>query len=146
MSDEMRRWFDATVDGLAAAHDRGEPLWRFTEPKPAKTPGEPPAPPAGPVYFVTDSGCASACLDAADLWGALGAIQVGQETSADTLYMDVRPDTLPSGLSRIIVPMKVYRGRTRGSNEPLRPAHPYPGDLRDTGALAEWIAALPENR
>lgn len=146
MSDEMRQWFDATVVGITAAHDRGEPLWRFTDPEPAKTPGEPPAPPAGPVYFVTDSGCGSACLDAADLWSALGAIQVGQETSADTLYMDVRLDRLPSGLARIAVPMKVYRGRTRGSNEPLRPVHPYPGDLRDTDALAEWIAALPENR
>lgn len=146
-SDDMKRWIDATVSGVTAAHDRGEPLWRSVEPADlAKTPGEPPAPPAGPVYFVTDSGCASACLDAADLWKALGAIQVGQETSADTLYMDVRQDVLPSGLTRIAVPMKVYRGRTRGSNEPLRPVHPYPGDLRDTGALAQWIATLPENR
>ena len=145
-SDAMKRWIDATVNGVTAAHDRGEPLWRFTDPEPAKTPGKPPAPPAGPVYFITDSGCASACLDAADLWKGLGAIQVGQETSADTLYMDVRQDKLPSGLARIAVPMKVYRGRERGSNEPLHPVHPYPGDLRDTGALAEWIATLPENR
>src|SRR3546814_7509483 len=83
----MKRWIDATVNGVTAAHDRGEPLWRFTDPEPAKTPGKPPAPPAGPVYFITDSGCASACLDAADLWKGLGATQVGQETSADTLYM-----------------------------------------------------------
>lgn len=145
-SDAMKHWIDTTVNGVTAAHDRGEPLWRFAEAEPAKTPGEPPAPPAGPVYFITDSGCASACLDAADLWKALGAIQVGQETSADTLYMDVRQDVLPSRLTRIAVPMKVYRGRERGSNEPLRPVHPYPGDLRDTDALAKWIAALPENR
>src|SRR3546814_17654673 len=62
-----------------------------------QTPGPPPAPPKGPVYFVTNGSCASACLDAADLWKELGAIQIGQETSADTLYMDVRQDVLPSG-------------------------------------------------
>src|SRR3546814_12288574 len=80
----------------------------------------------GPVYFVTNGSCASACLDAADLWKELGAIQIGQETSADTLYMDVRQDVLTSGLAGVSIPMKVYRGRARGSNEPLRPVHPYP--------------------
>ena len=97
-------------------------------------------------YLFLGSPRTIACLDAADLWKALGAIQVGRETSADTLYMDVRQDVLPSGLTRIAVPMKIYRGRTRGSNEPLRPVHSYPGDLRDTDALAGWIAALPESR
>ncbi len=143
-SAAMKQWIDTTVEGISAAHERGEPLWRFAEEDAAATPGEPPAPPAGPVYFVTDGGCASACLDAADLWQALGAIHVGHETSADSLYMDIRQRILPSGLSRIAVPMKVYRGRERGSNEPLRPVHVYPGDLRDTGALAKWIAALTE--
>ena len=143
-SAAMKQWIDTTVEGISAAHERGEPLWRFAEEDAAATPGEPPAPPAGPVYFVTDGGCASACLDAADLWKALGAIHVGHETSADSLYMDIRQRILPSGLSRIAVPMKVYRGRERGSNEPLRPVHVYPGDLRDTGALAKWIAALTE--
>lgn len=143
-SAEMLGWIDATVNGVAAAHARGEALWRFADPAPAKTPGKPPAPPAGPVYFITDGACASACLDAADLWNALGAIQVGQETSADTLYIDVRVDPLPSGLANIAVPMKVYRGRERGSNEPLRPVHAFAGDMRDTDALAHWIATLPE--
>jgi len=145
-SAEMLGWIDATVNGVAGAQARGEQLWRFADPAPTRTPGEPPAPPAGPVYFITDGACASACLDAADLWKALGAIQVGQETSADTLYIDVRVDPLPSGLAKVAVPMKVYRGRERGSNEPLRPVHVFAGDMRDTGALARWIAALPENR
>lgn len=145
-SAEMLGWIDATVEGVAGAHARGEALWRFADPALAKTPGEPPAAPTGPVYFITDGACASACLDAADLWKALGAIQVGQETSADTLYIDVRVDPLPSGLANIAVPMKVYRGRERGSNEPLRSVHVFAGDMRDTGALARWIAALPEKR
>ena len=146
-SDAVKRWFETTLAGISAAHDRGEPFWREPdEEEQPRTPGAPPAPPAGTVYFVTDSGCASACLDAADLWLALGAIQVGQETSADTLYMDVRQDDLPSGLAAMAVPMKVYGGRARASNEPLRPTYAYPGNLRDTDALEAWIAALPANR
>lgn len=53
---------------------------------------------AGPVYLVTDYSCMSACLDAVDLWLALGAVHLSQETSADTLYMDIRHAKLPSGL------------------------------------------------
>ncbi|HVI97750.1 MAG TPA: S41 family peptidase [Sphingomonas sp.] len=145
-SADMKRWIDETVMGITAAHAKGDALWHQAASESEKTPGTPPAPPRGPVYFVTNGSCASACLDAADLWKELGAIQVGRETSADTLYMDIRRDPLPSGLGRVSIPMKVYRGRTRGSNEPLRPVHPYPGDLRDTVALEAWIARLPEKR
>jgi len=144
LSPEARAWFDRTIAGMTAAHARGEPLWRDTEDQEPAVAGTPPTPPKGPVYFITDAGCGSACLDAADLWRALGAIQIGQETSADTLYMDVRQDVLPSGATRMSVPMKVYRGRKRGSNVPLDPVHAFPGDLRDTAALEAWIATLPE--
>jgi hypothetical protein len=146
LSPEARTWFDRTIAGMTAAHAKGDPLWRDTEDQEPAVPGDAPAPPRGPVYFITDAGCGSACLDAADLWRALGAIQIGQETSADTLYMDVRQDVLPSGATRISVPMKVYRGRKRGSNVPLDPVHAFPGDLRDTAALEAWIATLPERR
>lgn len=146
LSPEARKWFDRTIAGMQAAHAKGEKLWRDPEDKEPPVPGDPPAPPRGPVYFVTDSGCGSACLDAADLWAALGAIQIGQQTSADTLYMDVRQDVLPSGVARLSVPMKVYRGRKRGSNVPLDPVHVFPGNLRDTPALEAWVATLPERR
>src|SRR3546814_4369683 len=102
-------------------------LWHQAATEGDQTPGPPPAPPKGPVYFVTNGSCASACLDAADLWKELGAIQIGQETSADTLYMDVRQDVLPSGLAGVLIPMKFYRGSSRGFSEPLRLVLPYPG-------------------
>jgi hypothetical protein len=92
-----------------------------------------------PVLVITDPGCGSACLDAADLWLALGAVHVGQETSADTIYMDARKDALPSGIGRAIVPMKVYRGRKRGSNVPLTPAYVYRDSLADTQRLEVWV-------
>jgi hypothetical protein len=82
-------------------------------------------------------------LDAVDLWKAAGAIQVGRETSADTVYMDVREADLPSGLAQLAIPMKVWRGRQRGNNEPQRPAHVFDGDMTDTRALQAWIRTLP---
>lgn len=91
------------------------------------------------MVIVADASCGSACLDALDLWKRLGAMQVGVETSADSLYMDVRPERLPGGLARISVPMKVFRGRVRGSNEPHVPDRRYDGDMRDTAALEAWI-------
>ena len=101
---------------------------------------------AGPVYVLTDSTCMSACLDAVDLWTALGAIQVGRATGADTLYMEVRQVKLPSGLTQVSMPMKVYRGRARGSNEPALPKYRFDGDIGDTAALERWIAGLPDGR
>lgn len=151
LSPHMRRWFDNVTTGLEGALARGETLWRQPEDdagaSAAEAVQEAAAPQLnGPVYFITDAGCASACLDAVDLWGALGAVHVGQTTSADTLYMDVRMARLPSGLGGIVVPMKVYRGRGRGANEPVAPVYAFTGNIGDTAALERWIADLPERR
>lgn len=140
-------YFATITSGLAKAIAAHAKLWREPgDPSGPATAGAPVTPLGVPVYFITDAGCGSACLDAVDLWRAMGAIQVGQETGADTLYMDVRNPVLPSGLTRIAVPMKVYRGRPRGANVPVKPDYRYPGDLRDTAALATWIATLPPRR
>lgn len=147
LSPQMRRWFDQVTTGLADALARGETLWRQPDEEDetrAQPQDEAPVEsgPSGPVYFITDAGCASACLDAVDLWSALGAVHVGQTTSADTFYMDVRTQRLPSGLGGIVVPMKVYRGRGRDANEPVVPVHAFTGDIADTAALESWIAGL----
>jgi hypothetical protein len=94
------------------------------------------------TYVLTDYGCASACLDAVDLLKSLGAVQVGQETSADTVYMEVRSGPLPSGRVNANIPMKVYRGRARGNNETAMPAHEWTGALADTAGIEAWIAGL----
>ncbi|HDS1221374.1 hypothetical protein B9Y76_11270 [Stenotrophomonas maltophilia] len=142
-SPELRRMLESVTAGMAQARGRGEALWR--EPSEASADAAPTPGPAAPlrkgrVVIVADAACGSACLDALDLWKRLGAVQVGVETSADSLYMDVRPERLPSGLARISVPMKVFRGRVRGSNEPHVPDHRYTGDMRDTAALEAWIS------
>lgn len=144
LSSEERKWFEEVIAGLGGAIAAHEAAWdQHSDSAPTEPKADlPKYRLAGPVYFVTDSSCASACLDAVDLWRALGAIHVGQETSADTLYMEIRQDTLPSKLGRISVPMKLYRGRRRGSNEPVVPDHIFEGDIGDTAALEAWIASL----
>ncbi|QWT19503.1 hypothetical protein KPL74_17365 [Bacillus sp. NP157] len=133
-------WAKTTIAGMQTAMANGQPFYSEVSDPAPPTP-KPPATHAR-IYMVTDSGCASACLDAADLFLALGAIHVGQETSADTAYMDIRQRTLPSGHVALAVAMKVYRGRPRGSNVPWVPRYPYEGDLADTAALERWIAGL----
>ena len=142
-SPELRRMLESVTAGMTQARSQGEALWR--EPSEARADTASTAGPAAPlrkgrVVVVADAACGSACLDALDLWKRLGVVQVGVETSADSLYMDVRPELLPSGLARISVPMKVFRGRVRGSNEPHVPDRRYDGDMRDTAALEAWIS------
>ncbi|MEY4554957.1 MAG: hypothetical protein RL093_76 [Pseudomonadota bacterium] len=137
-------WAQEIVDGMKAAQAVGQPYWRDLESASSRS-GTRRAPAQlvrGPVYVLTDPVCASACLDAVDLWKALGAIQIGRETSADTVYMDVRPAALPSGLANLVIPMKVWRGRPRGNNEPHRPAHQFDGDITDSAALQAWVRTL----
>ena len=145
-------YFSGIAAGLRAAAVAGKPLWREPDAL-GEAVGAAPASVArgaaapalrGPVYVVTDATCASACLDAVDLWLAAGAVQVGQETNADTDYLDVRRDPLPSGIGAAVLPMKVYRDRQRGSNVPLAPAlrYRFAGDIADTPALERWIATL----
>jgi hypothetical protein len=128
---------------MTAARSHGQPLWREIDAEEKKTGEAGAALKTKPrVFVLTDWGCGSACLDAVDLWTALGAIHVGQETSADSLYMDIRQVALPSGFAQAVTPMKVYRGRKRGSNVPAKPVHAYTGDMRNTDQIERWIASL----
>jgi hypothetical protein len=152
LSPDSRAWFQTVIKGLTAALERGAQLWRHPADEPERdeasaSPPEPTPPPLrGPVYLLTDASCASACLDAVDLWRALGAVHVGQTTSADTLYMDVRRVKLPSGVTGVSMPMKVYRGRPRGANVPVVPTYLFSGDIADTAAVERWLATLNPGR
>lgn len=140
---QMIAWADDAVAGMTGARLAGRPLWRdMNEPRSVPDPAAAANPMTGRVYVLTDPGCASACLDAVDLWKAMGAVQIGRETSADTLYMELREAELPSGLARAWIPMKVYRGRARGNNEPQVPAHVFGGDLKDEAAIQAWVRGL----
>lgn len=141
---DLMEWAETAVTGMREARAAGRPYWfAANDPAPVAAPAAPPVNPVtARVYVLTDPGCASACLDAVDLWKPMGAVQIGRETSADTVYMEVRQGELPSGLAAIGVPMKVYRGRARGNNEPHQPAHVFGGDMRDDSALQAWVRTL----
>ena len=145
---EAHDWAAKVAAGMAEALAHRAPLWVNA----GDEDETPPAPPEGPspmkarAYVLTDYGCASACLDAADVFLALGAVQIGQETSADTVYMDMRSDPLPSGRAEANVPMKVYRGRARGNNQSLVPAHAWTGALDDTAGIEAWLVGIDAGR
>ena len=126
---------------MTAAAEAGEQLYRFQDETVISQPFAD-SPVSAKAYVITDNLCASSCLDAVDLWKALGAKQVGRPTSADTYYMDVRRFDLPSGLGWGVLPMKVYRGRHRRSNVPQIPDFLYKSDLSDTAALERFILEL----
>ncbi|WP_415288557.1 S41 family peptidase [Brevundimonas sp. S1H14] len=147
-SPEYITWAETAVNGMKTAQAAGQTYWRSANDEAPEDAGPPPPAPqlmAGRVYVLTDSSCGSACLDAVDLWKTAGAVQVGRETSADTVYMEIRNPTLPSGLAQIAVPMKVYRGRARGNNEPQRPQYVIEGDMSDDAGLLASIRRLQPN-
>lgn len=156
-SSDTDGWYRSVIAGLGVAIARKQALWRHVDfdaeadrsslMAKEKGPRAKPLPQlSGPVYVLTEFVCMSACLDALDLWMALGAVQIGRSTGADTLYMEVRELKLPSGISGVSMPMKVYRGRMRGSNVPAVPVHRFSGDIGNTEALEQWVATLPERR
>lgn len=98
---------------------------------------------SGPVALLTDAGCASACLDFADLVLSVpGALHLGRTTGSDSVYIDTGRATLPSG-NVLVLPQKVWRNRLRGNNEALVPDIVLKADLNDDAAVrAETLAAL----
>jgi hypothetical protein len=71
----------------------------------------------------------------------LGAVQVGQATSADTYYSEVREIVLPSGLSTFSTLQAIMPDAPRQIG-PYHPKYQFNGDMADTAALEKWIADL----
>jgi hypothetical protein len=142
-------WVKQIVAGMTQARAEGKDLWRQGgREAAADTPAAAPATTAmrARAYVLTDYNCVSACLDAVDTLTAVGAVHVGQETSADTVYMDVRQQALPGGRVSVVVPMKVYRGRARGNNVTAVPKYQWTGALSDTAGIEAWIVATDAAR
>lgn len=95
----------------------------------------------GPIALVTDDSCASACLDFADIVLRVpGAIHLGQVTQADSVYIDAALPRLPSG-NKLMIPLKVWRNRVRGNNEPLIPDVLLDLDALDEGAIRTRVVS-----
>lgn len=145
-------WVRAVRDGLAQTLARGEPMWRqrdsavdtpvpqgggYTQRRP-----QGPSPIPARVYLLSNGTCASACLDFADVVLHIPGTQlIGMDTSGDGLLMEVRDRVLPSGLARVVLPLKVYRGRGRGALEAYRADVPYDG-VWDDLAVRNWTIGI----
>ena len=78
-----------------------------------------------PFYVVVPGNCASACLDALDVFTRFpNTTLVGAPSSADSTYMEVRTVDLPSGLATVMVPNKVYVNRPRANGQVYHPKLP----------------------
>ncbi len=138
----------ATGAAMAAAARRSDPYHRV--PIETAPPAGPPPPPSdftAPVYVITPGGCASACLDAIDIFTRFANVRlIGAPTSADSTYMEVRVQDLPSGIGRIVIPIKLYVGRPRASGEVYRPHIVFADPGWTTAAFLDRIEAETARR
>lgn len=77
---------------------------------------------SAPVYVITPGRCASACLDAVDTFKLFANTHlIGAPTSADSRYIEVRTEPLPSGHGLAIIPTKMWVNRPRKGGEVYMP-------------------------
>jgi hypothetical protein len=134
--------------GAISAHKNDKPpIWRFPwDGKPGPTGGltlKRPKTGASPVpakiYFLSNGTCGSTCLNFADqVLMVPGVKLIGSATHADSAYMEVRDERLPSGLARLTFPQKVWRGMGRGNLEAYQPDIAYDGNW-DDASVRQWV-------
>lgn len=92
------------------------------------------------VIIIIESVNVSAALDFIDELKMMtkNVTLIGQKTKADRLYMEVRSITLPNEVGKLNFPIKVYRNRMRGDNEPYSPNIEFK-DVDNTTALQNFI-------
>lgn len=89
--------------------------------------------------------CGSACLDAVDTFKLFSNTALfGAPSSSDSTYMEVRLIDTPSGLSKVIIPNKVYVDRPREKGFYYQPDIPYYGLEWTTEALLKQVNSLLE--
>lgn len=123
-------WARRNSAGMRAALARGDKFYVEKDAAPAAATVDPradlpsdPPPFVKPVYVIVPGQCASACLDALDVFTLFSnTILVGAPSSADSTYMDVRRQKLGSGLSSVVIPNKMIVNRARGNGQAYTPA------------------------
>ncbi len=99
------------------------------------------------VYFLSNGSCGSSCLNFADrVLMVPGVKVVGADTSGDGPYMEVRSETLPSGLVELVFPLKVVRGNGRGALEAYKADIVYDGAWDDASVRAWTLQLIAEGK
>lgn len=98
------------------------------------------------IVVITSSRCFSSCLIFIDEIKIVDpkAILIGQTTSADTIYLDMRAINLPSGIGSFRTPIKIHRGRPRGNNMPYIPNISYPENINSEEEKNQWLLETVE--
>ncbi|MCX7358523.1 MAG: S41 family peptidase [Alphaproteobacteria bacterium] len=152
----VAQWVRQAQQNFAASLAANEPLWRERDPGetgPIPQSGgytqrrpEGPSPIPARVYILSNGTCASACLDFADIVMHIPGTQlIGMDTSGDGLLMEIRDQTLPSGLARVNLPLKVYRGRARGALEAYHADIAYDG-VWDDLSVRNWAIQVVQRQ
>ncbi|MDF3124883.1 S41 family peptidase [Rheinheimera sp. 1928-s] len=126
---DMLPWIQAVGSGMQKSLDSGKAFYVEGDDSEADAASAQPEatqelqPLQAPVYVIMPGQCASACLDAVDVFTLFENTKLaGATSSADSTYMDVRFQILPSGLGQVIIPNKVYVNRPRANGQYYTPA------------------------
>jgi hypothetical protein len=132
---DLVRFASAAADGLATARQNRQPF--FIERNSGRNGNQTNVPPSDfnqAVYVIVPGQCASACLDAIDLFSLFPNTKlIGAPSSADSTYMEIRTEPLPSKMAQVILPLKIWVNRPRGNGAFYKPSI----EVRDL----EWSSA-----
>lgn len=146
---ESLPWIQAVGQGMQQSLDSGKAFYvegggkKKADETPAQA-AQPAVLPAlqAPVYVIMPGQCASACLDAVDVFTLFENTKLaGATSSADSTYMDVRVQPVPSGLAKVIIPNKVYVNRPRANGQYYTPAVAHNELDWSTQALLDKVVA-----
>ena len=142
---DFRKTFEAAIEKMETAMREHRAL---TGPAACKSTSGPPVPinlpkskMNGPLIFITDKKCFSSCLVVVNQLRHLDAFQVGQTTDANTHYMEVRDQYLPSGYSTFST-LQAVDPTSPLLYGPFAPDLVYDGDIADTAALEKWVVSV----
>jgi hypothetical protein len=148
MGREAAEQFAREYDTLVAAKAKGlafssSPICRAAVESrlPPKRRAIPPSALKGGLILLTDNSCFSSCLMVTDDFRRLGAVHVGETTDANTHYMEVREEKLPSGLSMFST-LQALDPSAPPQIGPFVPAVFFEGSIADTPALEAWVPTL----
>ncbi|WP_404408110.1 peptidase [Pseudidiomarina marina] len=138
---ELVSWIQGVQSGMQHAIDAGDDFYVEANAEMTNENGmTTPSTFTTPVYVIVPGQCASACLDAIDIFKLFDNTKlVGAPSSSDSTYMEVRLADLPSGYGKIVIPNKVYVNRPRGNGEYYSPDYPYDGLEWTTEAFNNFI-------
>lgn len=100
------------------------------------------------IIVITSSQNTNACLDFIDDLKAINpkTILIGQKTSANTVYAELRTINLPSNIGKLQFPIKMYRNRVRGNKVAYVPDIAYPENIASEKERNAWLQETIQTR